>query len=140
MAIKLHHLSDHHIRLYQHQCQAMEKISQGHNLIITTPTASGKTMAFNLPVFNMLIKDRQSTALYIYPTKALANDQLKKIRAMEEAMSLNFYSDIYDGDTSRARRTRIRSRSRVIITNPYQLHHSLSWHWKWESFFKILNT
>jgi DEAD/DEAH box helicase domain-containing protein len=72
------------IRLYSHQACAINQIRQGKNVVITTPTASGKTLAFNLPVFEALHTDEKATALYLYPSKALTNDQLKVLRKLEE--------------------------------------------------------
>jgi DEAD/DEAH box helicase domain-containing protein len=66
------------ITLYIHQCEAIDKVREGENVVITTPTASGKTLAFNIPIFEKLYQDKKATALYLYPTKALSNDQLKE--------------------------------------------------------------
>ena len=83
------YLSKKKIRLYKHQCEVIENVVKSHNLIVTTPTASGKTLAFNVPVFNKLIQNNKAKALYLYPTKALSNDQLKVIKEMEKASTLN---------------------------------------------------
>jgi DEAD/DEAH box helicase domain-containing protein len=123
------------IRLYTHQAEALEALRAGENLIITTPTASGKTLAFNLPIFEALHDDTAATALYLYPTKALANDQLKAIRDLEEGTGIPAAGAIYDGDTPSSRRPLIRERSRVILSNPYELHQVLPWHHRWERFF-----
>jgi len=124
------------LKLYGHQCTAIDILKQGKNLVITTPTASGKTLAFSIPVFEKLNGYPKACALYIYPTKALANDQLKKIREMEELTGIDLKADIYDGDTPRAKRPWIRNNCRLIITNPYQIHHVLSWHYQWERFYR----
>ncbi|MFO7929120.1 MAG: DEAD/DEAH box helicase [Candidatus Humimicrobiaceae bacterium] len=129
------YLTQKKIRLYKHQTQCIKKIREGRNVIITTPTASGKTLAFNLPVFEALRQNNNYTALYLYPTKALANDQLKKIREVENITKIKVNADIYDGDTPSSRRPRIRNNSRIIISNPYEIHHILSWHYKWNNFF-----
>ncbi len=121
-------------RLYRHQCHAINQARAGQNLIITTPTASGKSLAFNIPVFEGLHSDVAATALYLYPTKSLSNDQLKSIRLMEAASGIRVYPEIYDGDTPSGRKPGIRERSRIIITNPYELHQVLPWHYKWRRF------
>ena len=132
------YLSRRGIRLYTHQVEALEALRAGENLIITTPTASGKTLAFNLPIFEALHDNPMATALYLYPTKALANDQLKAIRDLEEGTGIAASGAIYDGDTPSSRRPLIRERSRVILSNPYELHQVLPWHHRWERFFKNL--
>jgi len=76
------YLSKNGIRLYSHQVEAINRIRRGKNVAIVTPTASGKTLAFNIPVFEALTKSKNATALYVYPTKALTNDQLKVLREM----------------------------------------------------------
>ncbi|MDD1666485.1 MAG: DEAD/DEAH box helicase [Methanomicrobiales archaeon] len=127
------------IRLYAHQAEALECLRAGGNLIITTPTASGKTLAFNLPIFEALLEHPEATALYLYPTKALANDQLRSIRDLEEGTGIATGGAIYDGDTPSSRRPLIRERSRVILSNPYELHQVLPWHHRWERFFRNLS-
>ncbi|HNS24525.1 MAG TPA: DEAD/DEAH box helicase [Methanobacteriaceae archaeon] len=126
------------IKLYQHQAQAIQSVREGENILITTPTASGKTLAFNLPVLEKLSLDPQATALYIYPAKALSNDQLRVLRGLEKACDLELDPAIYDGDTPRDIRPDIRRHSRVGITNPYQLHLILAWHHQWERFYSQL--
>jgi DEAD/DEAH box helicase domain-containing protein len=126
------------IRLYTHQAESLEALRAGENIILTTPTASGKTLAFNIPVFEALHDDPAATALYLYPTKALANDQLKAIRDLEEGTGIATAGAIYDGDTPGSRRPLIRERSRVILSNPYELHQVLPWHHRWERFFRGL--
>ena len=76
------YINHKNIRLYTHQCDAIDRIRAGKNVIITTPTASGKTLAFNLPVFEKLETDPAARALYLYPTKALSNDQLGTLEQM----------------------------------------------------------
>jgi DEAD/DEAH box helicase domain-containing protein len=132
------YLERKNIRLYKHQCDSLEEIRKGNNIIITTPTASGKTLAFNIPIFEFLSKDRQATALYLYPAKALSNDQLKVLRALELDTEIRVNPNVYDGDTPSAIRPKIRSESRIIVSNPYEIHHILSWHYKWQHFFSNL--
>src|SRR4030042_5531558 len=84
------------IKLYSHQAHAINLAIQGKNVVIATPTASGKTLAFNIPVLEALTNEKKSTALYLYPTKALTNDQLKVLRQLEEETAIKTYSNIYD--------------------------------------------
>src|SRR5664280_965839 len=102
------YLAKNEIRLYSHQAEAINRIRQGRNVAIVTPTASGKTLAFNIPVFEALSKDKNATALYLYPTKALTNDQLKVLREMEQETQIKACSDVYDGDTPQYQRASIR--------------------------------
>src|SRR3954468_21515639 len=104
--------------LYAHQVQALEAAAE-HPVVVTTGTASGKSMCFNLPVLDVLCSDSRARALYLYPTKALAQDQARalhafKLKALRPA--------IYDGDTPRAERAAIRKRANVVLTNPDMLH------------------
>jgi DEAD/DEAH box helicase domain-containing protein len=132
------YINQHRIRLYSHQCQAVNVIRSGKNVIITTPTASGKTLAFNLPVFERLEEDVEARALYLYPTKALSNDQLTTLKQMAQFTGISARPAIYDGDTPQSKRAAIRENSRVIISNPHELHQVLSWHAKWRPFFSHL--
>jgi DEAD/DEAH box helicase domain-containing protein len=132
------YLSQHQIRLYSHQCKAVNLIRSGKNVIITTPTASGKTLAFNLPVFERLNIDSEARALYLYPTKALSNDQLGTLEQMTRFTAINARPAIYDGDTPQSKRAAVRENSRIIVSNPHELHQVLSWHAKWRPFFSHL--
>ena len=105
--------------LYTHQRQAFDVAAQGDHLILATGTASGKSLAFNLPVLDTIARDPKSRALYLYPTKALAQDQA---RALAELHAPNVRSAIYDGDTPGERRWQIRNWANVILTNPDMLH------------------
>ncbi|MGA3291164.1 MAG: DEAD/DEAH box helicase [Candidatus Bathyarchaeia archaeon] len=118
------------IHLYSHQAEAINKVREGKNVVIVTPTASGKTLAFNIPVLEALTKDPKSTALYLYPTKALTNDQLKVLREMEKETGIQAYPNVYDGDTPQHQRASIRENSKIILSNPYGLHQYLPWHYK----------
>ena len=126
------------IRLYSHQASAINKARRGNNVVIVTPTASGKTLAFNIPVFEALIKDDKATALYLYPTKALTNDQLQVLKEMENEIGITAVPNVYDGDTPAHSRSSIRTGSRIILSNPYGIHQYLPWHHKWKSFFQNL--
>ncbi len=132
------YLTQHRIHLYSHQCDAINHIRSGKNVIITTPTASGKTLAFNLPVFERLEVDTDARALYLYPTKALSNDQLATIEQMAQFTGISARPAIYDGDTPQSKRAAVRENSRIIISNPHELHQVLSWHAKWRPFFSHL--
>ena len=127
------------IRLYSHQCDAINRIRAGKNVIITTPTASGKTLAFNIPVFEKIVRDPEARALYLYPTKALTNDQLLVHEQMAKYTGIGAKPAIYDGDTPQSKRAAIRESSRIILSNPHELHHVLSWHAKWSAFFSNLD-
>lgn len=126
------------IRLYTHQVDAINKIRSGKNVIITTSTASGKTLAFNIPVFEELLKDRNARALYLYPLKALTNDQLQAIYELDDFTKCNANPKKYDGDTPQHARASIRENARIILSNPYAIHEYLPWHYKWRSFFQNL--
>ena len=132
------YLKSKDIKLYNHQADTYEAIKNGENVIITTPTASGKTLAFNLPIMETMIEDSDATALYIYPAKALSNDQLHVLENLEKELSLKIKPRTYDGDTPREDKRKIRENSRIVLTNPYQLHLILSWHHQWSRFYKNL--
>ena len=132
------YLSSKGVKLYGHQADTYEAIKDGENVIITTPTASGKTLAFNLPIMETMIEDGDATALYIYPAKALSNDQLHVLEGLEVELNIKTRPRTYDGDTPRDDKRGIREKSRIVLTNPYQLHLILSWHHQWSRFYKNL--
>jgi DEAD/DEAH box helicase domain-containing protein len=105
--------------LYRHQAEAWEAAQRGENVVVTTGTASGKSLAFNLPVLDAIARDPKTRALYLYPTKALSQDQA---RALAELRLKGLRPAIYDGDTPSERRWQIRTWSNVILTNPDMLH------------------
>jgi len=131
-------LLDRKISFYSHQAEAINKARQGKNVEIVTPTASGKTLAFNVPVLEALTENKKATALYLYPTKALTNDQLKVLRELDKEIGLKASPNIYDGDTPQSQRANIRENSKIILTNPYGLHQYLPWHYKWRAFLQNL--
>ncbi|MDP8911459.1 MAG: DEAD/DEAH box helicase, partial [Actinomycetota bacterium] len=113
-------LGEQEIRsLYCHQREAWDAAARGEHVIVTTGTASGKTLAFNLPVLDALAREPKSRALYLYPTKALAQDQARTLAALKVA---RVRSAIYDGDTESERRWQIRKWANLILTNPDMLH------------------
>ena len=128
--------------LYAHQAIAVEKVRDGKNVVIATPTASGKTLTYNLPVLESFLKDPNSKALYVFPLKALEQDQLKSLREWASLLQgePKFQAEIYDGDTSSYRRQKIRQGiPPILITNPDMLHLSLlPFHVQWESLFRNL--
>jgi DEAD/DEAH box helicase domain-containing protein len=135
-------------QLYSHQSQAVDAALAGKHVAVVTPTASGKTLCYNLPVLHSLFSDKAATALYLFPTKALAHDQLEEIAEWQVAIgageagstgqgpATRLQVNTYDGDTPAAQRTRIRQESRIIITNPDMLHVGiLPYHAAWAEFF-----
>jgi len=129
-------------RLYVHQAEAINLALDGEHVVVATSTASGKTLAFNIPVLEALARDPLARALYIYPTKALAQDQLGKWRALVKAAGgeiVNPLAATYDGDTPQGARARLRKQARVLLTNPDMLHAGiLPNHPLWAEFFRHL--
>ncbi len=128
-------------KLYSHQAQAVDHIRKGRHVVVATPTASGKTLIYTLPVLENILKNPGSKALYIFPLKALAQDQLRTFEEMTAKSTLMPTAAIYDGDTSAWHRKRIREMPpNVLMTNPEMLHLSLlPYHEKWASFFSGLD-
>jgi DEAD/DEAH box helicase domain-containing protein len=126
-------------RLYTHQAEAFELSSKGKNVVVVTPTASGKTLCYNLPVFQRLIEDPGARAMCLFPTKALAEDQLHEFQAAVDAMGSDIRAFTYDGDTPQDARRAIRERANVVLTNPDMLHSGvLPHHTKWAKCFENL--
>jgi len=118
--------------LYTHQREAYELVQEGKDVVVVTPTASGKTLCYNLPVLDRMLKDPDARALYLFPTKALAQDQLAELSAAIEALGKDVATFTYDGDTPQDARPSIRARAHVVITNPDMLHKGiLPHHTKW---------
>ncbi len=125
------YLDSHGYSLYTHQCECLTAIRNGQHVILTTPTASGKTLAFTLPVFERFYNDSEACALFLYPTKALTNDQLSSLHEFEAGTGIRTHGRVYDGDTPRDKRPKIRDTARIVLTNPHELHHVLAWHHQW---------
>ena len=126
-------------QLYVHQAQAINAIRRGENVIVATPTASGKTMIYNLPVIERCLLNWRSRALYLFPTKALAQDQLRSLGQLLGGDLSRIRVGVYDGDTPRSARGDIRRRASIVLTNPDMLHVGiLPNHHLWTSFFKNL--
>jgi DEAD/DEAH box helicase domain-containing protein len=125
--------------LYSHQAAALESTRAGKHTVIVTPTASGKTLCYNLPVLDAIAKDHSARALYIFPTKALSQDQLAELERASADMDIELKTHTYDGDTPPAVRSAIRSAGHVVITNPDMLHTGiLPHHTKWVKLFENL--
>jgi DEAD/DEAH box helicase domain-containing protein len=126
-------------RLYRHQAQAINAAREGRHLILSTGTASGKTLAYNVPVLEAIIADRQARALYLFPTKALAQDQLRSLEALAQGELKGTRFGTYDGDTPHAARGRLRREASILLTNPDMLHVGiLPNHGLWAGFFANL--
>ncbi len=126
-------------KLYTHQAAAAELAHAGKNFVVVTPTASGKTLCYNLPVLNAVLDNADTRALYLFPTKALAQDQLAELHDLAKRLDDCFGVFTYDGDTPSDARRAIRERGHVILTNPDMLHTGiLPHHTKWTRVFENL--
>jgi DEAD/DEAH box helicase domain-containing protein len=126
-------------RLYTHQAAAAEEVHGGKNVVIVTPTASGKTLCYNLPVLNATLEDSDSRALYLFPTKALAQDQLAELHDLNQRLENRFGVFTYDGDTPADARRSIREKGHIVLTNPDMLHTGiLPHHTRWTRLFENL--
>ena len=125
--------------LYVHQREAFDAVAAGRNVTVVTPTASGKTLCFNLPVLNRMLAEPGARAFYLFPTKALAEDQLQELNRFTEACGSDLRAFTYDGDTPQDARKAIRERANVVLTNPDMLHSGiLPHHTKWAKAFENL--
>jgi DEAD/DEAH box helicase domain-containing protein len=124
--------------LYSHQARSWELIEKGQHVVVVTPTASGKTLCYNLPVLQSLLGQPDARALYLFPTKALAQDQLAELEALAKSLpELRMFT--YDGDTPQDARRAVRARANVVLTNPDMLHSGiLPHHTKWAVLFQNL--
>ncbi|MCA9152561.1 MAG: DEAD/DEAH box helicase, partial [Planctomycetales bacterium] len=129
-------------QLYSHQVTALETARARRDLVVVTGTASGKTLCYNLPILEACITDPQARALYLFPTKALAQDQLKgqlELISSEPTVAARIKPGVYDGDTPTAQRRRIKAEANLVLSNPDMLHASiLPYHPKWHRFFSQL--
>jgi DEAD/DEAH box helicase domain-containing protein len=126
-------------RLYTHQHSCWEAVKRGENAVVVTPTASGKTLCYNLPVLDAMLKDNSARALYIFPTKALANDQRAELDETIKLLPEEIRIFTYDGDTPQDARKAIRARGHIVLTNPDMLHAGiLPHHTKWIKLFENL--
>jgi len=126
-------------RLYSHQAEAIELIRNDKDVVLVTPTASGKTLCYNLPVLQRILEEPDTRALYLFPTKALAQDQMHEVHSLITALAAEIRTYTYDGDTPDDARQAIRKQGHIVITNPDMLHTGiLPHHTKWQKLFANL--
>lgn len=122
---------------YKHQAEALSLTEAGHHVVVATPTASGKSLSYQIPSLHALA--REKTALYLFPTKALAHDQLAKLKGLAKTLRLDELISSYDGDTPLTERGRLREQARCLLSNPDMLHYGiLPYHDKWAGFLSKL--
>ncbi len=125
--------------LYRHQVEALEALRAGSDVAVVTPTASGKSLCYNLPVLQTVIEDPHARALYLFPTKALSQDQLAELRDLSGLAGIELAAAVYDGDTPAPVRSVVRAAGQVVMTNPDMLHAAiLPHHTKWFQLFEQL--
>src|SRR6202140_5123160 len=126
-------------QLYSHQALTSELVYEGKNVVVVTPTASGKTLCYNLPVLNAVLENPDTRALYLFPTKALAQDQLSELHDLSARLDHRFVLFTYDGDTPSDARKAIRERGHIVLSNPDMLHTGiLPHHTRWQRLFENL--
>lgn len=131
-------------KFYSHQAEGINLIRHGHNIVVMTPTASGKSLIYNIPVIESILENPETKALYIFPLKGLEQDQVQNLKGifsmLKDSKAYDMSAAVYDGDTTHYRRKKIRERiPNVIFTNPDMIHLALNpFHKKWEGFFKNL--
>src|SRR3990167_52324 len=125
-------------QLYSHQARAFEIVAKGEHVVVVTPTASGKTLCYNLPVLQSLVQQPEARVLYLFPTKALAQDQLAELTELAKTLpDMRMFT--YDGDTPQDARRAVRGRANLVLTNPDMLHSGiLPHHTKWVNLFQNL--
>ncbi|MFZ1685733.1 MAG: DEAD/DEAH box helicase [Candidatus Zixiibacteriota bacterium] len=126
-------------KLYTHQASAIQASLDGEDIVVVTPTASGKTLCYNIPVINEILKSSESRALYLFPTKALSQDQLSELYDLIQKLDVDIKTYTFDGDTPQTARRLIRSAGHIVVTNPDMLHAGiLPHHTKWIKLFENL--
>jgi DEAD/DEAH box helicase domain-containing protein len=124
---------------YAHQAEAIEAVLRGENVAVVTPTASGKTLCYNVPVLNAVLQDPTARALYLFPTKALAQDQVSELHELVTALGVDIKTFTYDGDTPQTARKAVRAAGHIVVTNPDMLHTGiLPHHTRWIRLFENL--
>jgi len=126
-------------QLYTHQSSCIEAVAQGKDVVVVTPTASGKTLCYNIPVLSAILMNPDARALYLFPTKALSADQVAELYELVTALDVDIKTFTYDGDTPAAARRAIRQAGHVVVSNPDMLHSNiLPHHTKWVKLFENL--
>jgi DEAD/DEAH box helicase domain-containing protein len=126
-------------RLYSHQAEAVSRALAGEHVCVVTPTASGKTLCYNLPVLNGVLRDPSARALYLFPTKALSQDQVAELMRLVDTLGVDVKTFTYDGDTPASARSRLRAAGHIVVTNPDMLHTGIMpHHTKWVKLFENL--
>ncbi|HHV60145.1 MAG TPA: DEAD/DEAH box helicase [Clostridiaceae bacterium] len=126
-------------KLYSHQAEAIRLVNENKDIVVVTPTASGKTMCYNVPVLNAILQNDESRALFIFPTKALSNDQTSELHEIITEAGIDVKTYTYDGDTPQTARKAIRQAGHIVVTNPDMLHGGiLPHHTKWTKLFENL--
>ncbi|MBQ8159705.1 MAG: DEAD/DEAH box helicase [Clostridia bacterium] len=126
-------------QLYTHQAHAVREVLTGKDVVVVTPTASGKTLCYNLPVLSSILKNPDTRALYLFPTKALSSDQVSELYDLIQLMGADIKTYTYDGDTPGAARKAVRQAGHIVVTNPDMLHSGiLPHHTKWVKLFENL--
>ncbi len=126
-------------QLYTHQASAVETILSGKHCVVVTPTASGKTLCYNLPILQSILQNPESRALYLFPTKALSQDQVAELHDMVQSMGVDIKTYTFDGDTPVSARKAIRMVGHIVVTNPDMLHQGiLPHHTRWVKMFENL--
>jgi DEAD/DEAH box helicase domain-containing protein len=124
-------------RLYTHQAASFREVAAGRHVVTVTPTASGKTLCYNLPVLQGILNNESARALYLFPTKALAQDQVAELHEIVNKMEVDIKTHTYDGDTPPTVRQAIRNAGHIVVTNPDMLHSAiLPHHTKWVKLFE----
>ncbi len=126
-------------QLYTHQAEAFAAVMQRQSVVVVTPTASGKTLCYNLPVVQTILEQPEARALYLFPTKALAQDQMQELHGLIGDLEVDIKTFTYDGDTPGDARRKVREAGHVVVTNPDMLHTGiLPHHTKWVKLFENL--
>ena len=126
-------------KLYTHQAAAIHAVLTGNHTVVVTPTASGKTLCYNLPVLDAVLENPENRALYLFPTKALSQDQVAELHELIQVLGVDIKTFTFDGDTPVSARRAIRMAGHVVVTNPDMLHQGIMpHHTKWVKLFENL--